>query len=205
MGQNLLRIDWAEPGTPVAMVFFDDGRPGYADCEVAGTQPLTLRCADQVAEQIEPGRRVLLVLKDKGHYAKAETRIRAVRADGQGWLLYPDDHAWELLEQRRFPRYRVQVPAHVRLIQEGEAGPSLAGFDGQTVDVSLGGAWVETAGEPETGSLVDFRIELPGAGWQRMLAVVARKIEGKEGFAVEFVEYIGGARFNLQGFLERAA
>lgn len=205
MGQNLLRIDWAEPGTPVAMLFFDDGQPAFSNCEVATTHPFTLRCDDSVAEQIEPGRRVLLVLKDRGHFAKAETKIRAVRSTGESWILYPDEHAWELLEHRRYPRYKVEVPAHVRLIQEADGGPTVAVYEGCTTDLSLGGAWIETVGRPEPGTLVDFRLELPGAGWQRMLAVVARTLEGRQGFAVEFVEYVGGARFNLQGFLERAA
>ena len=76
-------------------------------------------------------------------------------------------------------------------------------FCGTTEDLSLGGAWVRPEQALAPGLLVQVTAQLDEQE-VRFLALVARDA-GEDGVGLEFLDYVGGARYYLHGFLERSA
>jgi type IV pilus assembly protein PilZ len=79
-------------------------------------------------------------------------------------------------EKRRHPRRPVRIP--VRILPR-EAAP----FDGETVDLSVGGMFIESQGSVAFGQELEIELDLPGLGPTRLPAIV--RWNRPEGFGVQ--------------------
>ncbi len=135
---------------------------------------------------------------------RADGHLDQIARDEEGVHLAISQVHWELLERRRHVRIPLYVPVTLRTVVEDGETTEVACFEGYTVDMSISGAFVKMSPTPASGSLVEFSMDLEGEP-VRTLAVVAHGGDDRGGVGLHFVEYVGNARFLIQGYLSRAA
>ncbi len=192
------------PGSPVSLVFYLNAQPVAIAASVAKQTPLTLSTSDRNASLLEIGKRALLILQEGGQFAKAEAQIISCEPFAEGWRIEAGQFGWEEVDRRRYPRYHIEIPVTVKAVVENNGAAQLKYVKAQTVDMSLGGAWVKAADDLAPGSLVEFQAELAHGEHMRVLAIVAWSSE-KEGLGLEFVDFLGGSRYYLHNFLSGRA
>lgn len=192
-----------KPGSPVSLVFYLNAQPVALAASVTRSTPLTLNTSDRSAALLEIGKRALLILQEGGQFAKAEAQITSCEAYAEGWRIEAGQFGWEEVDRRRYPRHHIEIPVIIKAVLESDGTAQLKYVQSQTVDISLGGAWVKASDELATGSLVEFQAELGTGEHMRVLAVVAWSNE--EGVGLEFVDFLGGSRYYLHNYLSQAA
>jgi c-di-GMP-binding flagellar brake protein YcgR len=148
---------------------------------------------------------MLVVQAGKTLY-KAEADVNSCEKSEDGiWTVNAGNVLWQLVDRRRYPRYAMKLPVKLRFVHETEGAAQITEFEGTTDDLSLGGAWVTTNEDVELGTLIEFQAALSPNEYVRALAVVAHATEQRVGIGIEFLDYVGGARYNLHTFLSKAA
>ncbi|MCO5295498.1 MAG: PilZ domain-containing protein [Fimbriimonadaceae bacterium] len=191
----------ATPGSEVGIIFYEDATPHALTSTVVSVRPFAATCSEPASERLKPGQRVMLVLESDGKYAKAEAEIAEVVPDGDGWRIQVGHFGWEEVDRRRFPRHPIEASVSLRSVIESEDGVEVQHFGGKTEDISLGGVWVVPDRPLTPGALVEINMTL-GTQPVRILAIVARDA-GRGGVGLEFLDYVGGARYYLHGFLNK--
>lgn len=193
------------PGAPVGLVFYVDSQPMALAANVKLGKPFTMTTADKNAGLLEPGKRTMLILQEGNQFAKAEAQVVACAQDGDNWTIEAGDFGWEEVDRRRYPRYELELDVKLKAVTETEGQAELRYFEAKTVDVSLGGAWVQTDHKLPAGSLVEFQAELTPGHTVRVLGIIAWSVSEKEGLGIEFLDFIGGSRYQLHMFLTHNA
>src|SRR5947209_6836252 len=142
------------PGSPVSLVFYLNAQPVAIAASVAKQTPLTLNTSDRNASLLEIGKRALLILQDGGQFAKAEAQITSCEQFAEGWRIEAGQFGWEEVDRRRYPRYEVEIGVTVKAVIENNGSAQLKYVQAQTLDMSLGGAWIQACDELIPGSLV---------------------------------------------------
>ena len=192
------------PGSPVSLVFYLNAQPVAIAASVAKQTPLTLNTTDRNASLLEVGKRALLILQDRGQFAKAEAQIISCEPFSEGFRIEAGQFGWEEVDRRRYPRYEVEIPVTVKAVIENNGSAQLKYVQATTLDMSLGGAWVRAEDELAPGSLVEFQADLGTGEHMRVLAIVAWS-NNKDGLGLEFVDFLGGSRYYLHNFLSGKA
>lgn len=109
-------------------------------------------------------------------------------------------------EQRQHARYDTSLP--VRIFRRGEYDSDDVMFQASvgTIDISVGGVFLESTFFLKKGLKIELEIELPDMDRKvHMSGQVARIIDdpdkGTTGFAIRFTEYHGEAEIYLRAFL----
>lgn len=192
-------------GTEVHVLFYDEARPHVLSAKIGAVAPMALTTRDPSVHLLKPSMRSILVSEENGSVAKAECKIKECKSDGDGWKLEVDVTAWEEVDRRRYPRYKIEVPVRMRLVREDSAGPEIAELVAVTKDVSLGGMLIESGEDIAQGSLVEVQATLQSKEHIRVLAVMVRIDEMPNHYGLEFLDFVGGSRYVMHGFLSEAA
>ena len=192
-------------GSPVRLVFYTDKGAVAIKGTIGTREPLVVVSNSSDGKIVAEGNRVLVVLFDRGQFFKAEAQVVVVQPTEGYFSFTLSDQMWEEVDRRKFPRYDVSVPVSVRAIHEAEGVSELRQHDGVTADMSVGGAWVTTEDTVEPGSLIEFEAELSPKDRIRILGIVAHSFSERQGFGVEFLDYVGSARYTLHTFLASKA
>jgi hypothetical protein len=191
-------------GSPVSVVFYVNAQPVALAASVTKATPLTVITTDRSALLVEVGKRALMILQESGQFAKAEAQVTKCEPCADGWKIEVGQFGWEEVDRRRYPRYAIQMPVVVKAVMERNGSAQLKYVQGETIDVSLGGAWIKATDDLCAGSLVEFQAELGSGEHMRALAIVAWR-EEEVGIGLEFVDFLGGSRYYLHNFLSKAA
>jgi hypothetical protein len=194
-----------KPGTPVSVVFYRNAQPLALAASVSNQKPFVLVTADENAEMLEVGKRALLILQEEGQFARAEAQILNCEKHPDGWHIEAGKFGWEEVDRRRYPRHNMQLNVTVKAVLDRNGGPELKYVPAVTEDISLGGAWIRPEDPLKAGSLVEFQADLGSGDAMRVLAIVAWSENGKDGVGLEFVDFLGGSRYYLHGFLTNKA
>ncbi len=191
------------PGAEVGLVFYEDTTPHALTTVVGSLKPFATVTSEPAAERLHKGQRVVLIFEAAETYARAEAEVTQCTNEGGAWRVEVGHFGWEEVDRRRFARYKRRLDVRLRSVQETDDGAVVLQFEGWTEDLSLGGAWIRSDARIEPGSLMEFSAMI-GLQQVRILALVAREA-GEGGFGVEFLDFVGSARYFLHGFLESAA
>lgn len=191
------------PGAEVGIVFYEEFTPFALTTTLVSVKPFAATTDEAGAARLNSGQRVMLVLQSGPKYAKAEAEVVACSNENGTWRIEVGHFGWEEVDRRRFPRHAVQLDVALRSVLETESGVEVHQFTGTTEDISLGGIWVRPNQPMIPGSLVELNLTLDGQPL-RILSIVARDA-GESGVGLEFLDFVGGARYYLHGFLERKA
>lgn len=191
------------PGSEVGLVFYEDTTPHALSTIVGSVRPFATVTHEPAASRLAPGQRVMLIFENGAKYAKAEAEVTACSEENGAWRVEVGHFGWEEVDRRRFTRHKLHLDVKLRSVQETDEGAAVIQFDGLTEDVSLGGAWIKSDTKIAAGSLMEFSTMI-GSQHIRVLSIVARDA-GAGGFGVEFLDFVGSARYLLHGFLEPAA
>ncbi len=192
-------------GAQLSVICYLDSTPRTFHSEVEKGRPLTLKCNAEWCGMLDKGARAMLVYQEGDSIQKAETTVRARTQRDDSWVLQLGEPKWELVDQRRHPRHPAELLAQVRIVSEQDGSPVFETQSCKTVDLSLGGCWIATTSLPAQGALIEVQLHLSYFGTIRAMGVVAWSDANRGGFGVEFLDYIGSARYYLHQFLQRAA
>lgn len=195
----------AHVGQSISILFYVEDRPVAVNGTITNLNPVTITSADSSAEWLSEPRRAMLIARKDSEFSKAEAEIHAT-CEGSTWSIVAESFGWEQVDRRRYPRYETQIPVTVRAVIESGNQAELKYLEAVTEDLSLGGAWLKSEQKLPSGILVECQISLPTGGKLRVLSTIrwADTIE-KSGFGIEFLDFLGGSRQNLQQFLAAAA
>jgi hypothetical protein len=172
-------------GADVHVLFYQDAQPHVLAAKVGGLTPMALTTSDPKVHLLKPSMRSILV--------------------GEEWHVQVDVSAWEELDRRRYPRHPVDLPVKLRLVIDGDDSPSITEILAVMKDLSLGGALIESGEEIAAGTLVELQAALRAKDHIRVLAVVIREVGGDKTYGLEFLDFVGGSRYAMHGFLTEAA
>lgn len=156
---------------------------------------------DSCAASLKPGMPVMVLVQAGSNFGRLETSVSWAKRFGSQWRIGLADAVWEEFDRRRHPRYSAQVPVALRIIGEKNRQVQFEEVDVQSRDISLGGVWVDSDTLLPIGTLVQVVLHLRPQETVRMLGAVAWSEDSGNGFGIEFIEYVGGARYYLHTFL----
>ena len=189
---------------PLRMVIYSDKGSVGIKGVVASLNPLCVRVKEGHRGLAIEGTRVLLFAADKAQYTKAESEITQIVQDGDEWTWTLRELEMSETERRKYDRRMNNLPVELKTVQETHEGSQIVYYKGESIDLSMGGAWVKLEQEIELGSLVEFRTKLPNGFELKVLATVSN--HGRDGgFGVEFMDFSGNSRAWLFEYLEPAA
>lgn len=191
-------------GSQVHVLFYEEAQPRVLSARIGGLTPMALTTEDPAVRLLKPSMRSILVTEEEGSVAKAECHVKECQAVGDQWRLEVDITAWEEVDRRRYPRYQIELPVRMRRVKEESGGAQLTDIVAITKDVSLGGMLVSVGEELGEGSLVEVQAALRPKEHIRVLAIVVRALEAGHA-GLEFIDFVGGARYAMHGFLSEAA
>ncbi len=192
-------------GSLVRLVFYTKQGSVSIKARVARVEPLTVSFVGADAKLVNEDDRMLLIVLNKGGCFRAEAVVKKVSGKDGDWSVELSDELWEEMDRRRYPRHTVEIPVELRAIQESGGSCSVQVFKGETIDLSVGGAWVHLDEPVEPGTLVEVQISLTDKEHARVLGLVAHKTSHLVGFGIEFMDYIGSARYTLHNYLTEQA
>lgn len=191
-------------GRPIRMVIYSEKGSVGIKGVVASMQPLCVRVKEGHGGLAQVGTRVLLFAADKAQYIKAESEITSMVQDGDEWTWSLRETEMSETERRKYDRRMNELPVELKTVQETPEGSKIVYYTGQSIDLSMGGAWVKLHEAIELGSLVEFKTKLPTGAELKVLATVTN--HGRDGgFGVEFMDFSGNSRHLLFEYLEPAA
>lgn len=182
------------------VVAYQDGAPRFGTGKLVSVAPFWLKTTSDGFE-LQPGQRVLLVQQEGKNVGKASGVVSSV-VDGVAEV---DNLAYEEVDRRRYPRHEIGVQVSIRAVSEVEQQAHIVHFEGSTKDLSLGGAWINSDIGLAPGSLVDVQITLRSGSQSRILGIIAWTDDQNPGFGIEFLDFVGDARYRLHEFMSQNA
>ena len=181
-----------------------DGTPHSEQVTVLDAEPFVVEAHASWCRMLRKGMRIVLLRPFDGHFAKAEVELVSINKFRNTFRLGFEVPAWLATDRRKFPRFEIRTALELRQITESADGIYFESARATTEDISAGGAWVVSEKEPTAGTVVQVELNLNGH-LCRVLGVVVRNEEGRKGFAIEFLDFIGSSRYVLNEFLRLAA
>jgi hypothetical protein len=193
-----------EVGQALTLVAHIEGVPHSDQVTVGEGEPFTVEATATWCRLLRRGKKVVLLKPLEGSFAKAEVEIVSLSKFRNTYRIGFDQPVWHSTDRRRFPRFEVEVPVIIRRVAEREGEIQIEGSIAATRDLSAGGAWVKGPTDIASSTVVQVEMNLHGQAC-RTLGVVVRSDHSEDGFAVEFLDYIGSSRYVLSEFLRQAA
>lgn len=182
-----------------SLIYYVDNVSHFTPGTVTNLAPFTVETASAVS--FAAGQRVLLAFTEDDNCFKANAQVSSV--NGSSVALTELD--WDSADRRRFPRYPVNASINVRAVAATENGYEIKPWEGETQDLSLGGAWLSVPTPVAPGFLVQVEVKLTPTQSVQALGIVARTPEDNEGFGIQFIDFVGGSRYYLHEFLSQRA
>ncbi len=192
-------------GTTLTAIFHVNGRPCPMFCTVHSEAPFFLYSTDETIGNLEFPKTVMLLWQTEGQLYKGEAEVIGATEYNTGHLMEVSRLQWMDLNRRRYPRVGVTVPVALRAVHDVHGDTTISIFQGETVDLSLGGAWVKLTSAIEVGSLVEFQATISPTETVRAFGIVAHSDKNRKGVGIEFLDYVGATQSMLHGYLARVA
>ncbi len=192
-------------GENVMLLLHTEGKPVWSWARLASKAPATVELSAESSGSFVGSTNLLLIHDSGRKYTKADVRVSDLSTrDEQAWITF-EDLRWEMVDTRENPRFKVQLPAVIRGVNEstGHATPSEQVC--VTEDLSLNGALLKISQGLSKGQLLEVRITLAPSQTVRMMGVVAHVDDTGTLIGVNFIDYVGAARYNLHQFLSKIA
>jgi hypothetical protein len=204
---NVLATDlsFLRSGEPVTVVYYVDGNPRQVSTRLSTESPFTVQSQDEGMTDLSASQKVILLAQSNGQCFTTEATLEQLSSDSGEWSAQFQCGYWEEINRREFPRYTVILPLQVRALGESDGTLSFWVSNGQTLDASLGGVQAFIDQVPSAGSLVDVRLTLESENIVRVLGVVVRSNINRKVVGIQFLDYIGGARYQLHDYLSQHA
>lgn len=192
-------------GENVTLLLHTDDRPTWTVARIHSKNPFSVELEGSAANHFR-GVKSLLVIHDSGRkYAKGEGKVGDLATKGdQAWLTFKEFH-WESVDNRDNPRFPTEVQVIIRTIVEHDGGIQADDQVGLTQNLSLGGSLVQLSNPVTKGQLVEFRVTLEPGNVVRTMAVIAHTDKAGTLAGINFIDYIGAARYSLHQFLTKLA
>jgi hypothetical protein len=166
------------------------------------TDPLTVQINTESA--LAPGTKAIVIYQKDGVYHTLTSQV--VKSTVRGGITFCEIRttAHENLERRRSDRYPVEMGCELGFMGGTGQGLGVSRAYATIKDISKNGAWVTGDVPHYRGVLYNVQIPLPGDAAIRALGICTR-IRPKDGFAIDFVDFIGGSQQLLVGVVDGLA
>jgi hypothetical protein len=192
-------------GENVTLLVHTDDRPTWTIARIHSRNPFSVEF-DSSSAALFAGVKHLLVIHDSGRkYSKGEGKIADLATKGnQAWITF-SDFCWEPVDNRDAPRFETEVQTVIRTIVEHDGGITADDQVCVSKNLSLGGALLTLSKPVSKGQLVEFRATLEPGTTIRTMAVIAHTSEDGTIAGVNFIDYVGAARYSLHQYLSKLA
>ncbi len=188
----------------VVAAFMIDGRPMAISCLVTSEAPLYLFTKDLRVLDITYPVTVVLVWHRGVDVLKGEAQAIGTMPWKSGNVLEIKRTNLKEVDRRVYPRYPIQVPVSMRSVSDVQTSTVIAVCQGETRDLSLGGAWVAMDPPLPKDSLVEFKCDVDGESI-RALALVVHENRDNQTNGLEFMDFFDDSRDRLFALLKKCA
>lgn len=171
---------------------------------VTSETPLTLFTRDARVEAVDLPRSVVLVWHRGADVVKGEAEVVEIRPWRTGFAIEIRRTSWADVDRRIYPRFPTKLPVNLRAVHDMRGATVISLYQGETEDVSLGGAWIHVSPQIAMGSLVEAQFTLADEKIQAF-AMVAHESPGRGGIGLEFLDFLGDSRGRFEAYLQRQA
>lgn len=190
-------------GDTLVLISANGDEPKLFRSVVETTDPLSVIIYNPSSRQtFGVGLPVSLIWRGLTSDSHTTTRIEKVSRYGMSSVVTLAECGWSEFDRRRDTRFGVDLWAEVSVVSETDEGTTFSEVKGRISDISNVGSWFETNETLFPGTLVAVSVQNPDSidPW-RMLAIVTRTSENKNGFALEFFDFLGSTRTSLSQYL----
>jgi hypothetical protein len=188
----------------VVAAFMIEGRPMAVSCLVTSEAPLYLFTKDLRVLDVNYPMSVVLVWHRGVDVLKGEAEAVGTMPWKSGNVIEVRRTNLKEVDRRVYPRYSLQVPVSIRSVTDVQSSTVIAVSQGETKDLSLGGAWIAVEPTLPKDSLVEFKCELDGQQIRALgLVVHESKETGSNG--IEFMDFFDDSRDKLFSALKKSA
>ena len=188
----------------VVAAFMIGGRPMAISCLVTSEAPLYLFTKDLRVLDIEYPVPVILVWHRGLDVLKGEAEAVGTMPWKTGNVLEIRRTNLKEVDRRVYPRFAVRVPVSLRSVSDIQTSTVISVCQGETKDLSLGGAWIAMDPPLAKDSLVEFKCELDGEQIRALGLVVHENVEGLSN-GIEFMDFFDDSREKLYAALKKVA
>ncbi|MBI1334048.1 MAG: hypothetical protein GC165_14345 [Armatimonadetes bacterium] len=188
----------------VVVAFMIEGRPMAVSCLVTSEAPLYLFTKDLRILDLKYPLPVVLVWHRGVDVLKGEAEAVGTMPWKSGNVLEIRRTNLKEVDRRVYPRYAVHVPVSLRSVSDVQTSTVISVCQGETKDLSLGGAWISMDPPLAKDSLVEFKCEIDGEQIRALGLVVHENVEGKSN-GIEFMDFFDDSRDKLYSALKRVA
>lgn len=163
--------------------------------------------SDKEVPSFVGGSSVTLLIDQNGDTLRTNATVQKSEHKRSAVYLELEMGKFQKLERRRCERFSTTIPVNVVLAAILSGTTEFARSPGLIIDISATGAWLQTDVTLEKGWLVHIEGKLPNQEPFKALAEIVRvnKNGDKRDFAVDFVDFFGQSKQNLQRFLAAEA
>ena len=191
-----------DSGEALFLIFHDDDTPRVTSVKVEKTEPLTVVLPNSISrDALQVGSSVSMIYRSPvdGHYSDAT--VSEITKYGMNWVVELSGMEWSRIERRRAPRVPVHLNAELTVIHESGLTPEPIDDPCEVTAISFYGCRTTTKASVEPGSLLAVTIHTGLAEGLCLLGIVTRKVRDPDGLAIEFFDYRGSTRFQLNSYL----
>jgi len=182
-----------------------DARPIWTNGTILTAKPFTVEIDARWACPLQAHSK-LVIIHDGGRcIAKGESQIQKSVPRGHSANVLFADFEWEIAESRDHPRFNIEEKATIRSIRESDTEIDVLDQVATTQNISLGGALVKVGKPVQLGDLVEFRMAWGDGSIVKALGVVAHANEEGTLLGLNFIEYSGASREDLNRILSGIA
>lgn len=199
MDATVPAVERPRQGDEVLLVGYRHAVPFMCPAVIVNENPFMVRV--EGTPNLEEVRRIVVVVQDPDRSCRSDaTLIGSTGPEGALSVELALD-GWNNEDRRRCPRVDVDYPITLESITETEKGVLFETHVGQLKNLSLVGGLIASSWQPEARTLLRWRFVAAG-NILRGLGLVARSDSDSKAFGLEFVDYMGNGRADLEALLE---
>lgn len=198
-------LDVLNVGTPVSLIWYENGEPQSIIATVCHDDPLTVEAGESVGGRVGKDSQCKVLFQREGSFETANAIISGVSSFGNRIRFELDQVDWVKSDRRNHARYPATLLAKCRYVSEEPSGVQIREFTVTTKDVSMGGAWVMADAATKAGTILNCELSTEPGVTVRVLGVVAWSDPNGRGFGIEFLDFIGASRTSLNQFITKMA
>ncbi|BBO23917.1 MAG: PilZ domain-containing protein [Armatimonadetes bacterium] len=191
--------------TTASLVCYIDGEPRCVDSEIVQFDPIVVRCPRASLHDVPQSGRIMAIIGEGYDPKRVDFHVNRVWTEDGATLIEGRNASWSTVDRRRFPRYELRIPLSLRVVSSEADGIKMKEWHGETIDISMGGAWLSGDVDVNKGTLVQTQIQLGGSEPLRVLSMVAWKEDDRSSFGITFLDFIGAGSYVLHQYLNTAA
>ena len=169
--------------------------------KITGLGPIQFESESVDLSRFAPEQEMLLIFEEFGRLWRMQAKVRSIIHLSEHWKCELDaTKVWEI-DQRRSPRYSVDLPVEIGFVAEVEGEPTFQVVNGTAINMSLTGARVKTDAIIPPGTLFHLTFRTAPVVIIKSLAITSSSQQEDSYVGLSFIEFIEDGQLSFHEFL----